>query len=300
MTRITLPTPGVEQKPKRRKKKPKTPTRTNDCRSLPHEVLEADEPQVANRLPIGKPLGAPNTVAQAYRARRLLIQQRRMSIGPVQALSPHVQRLAEEALHDTAEFCLPLGTDPCLEVHQVPFSEDDIRGFEMAARRAGYAGKKVLRYVPNGIWWRLLEKLPVPVRLPWNDDDIPKLATLAPNDDDLGVLNGYWYLHVPRAPFMSAGRTYGEQAGALVELAYLYHARESLITLCDLADMAFLLALAAWCGDLENEPVSIVRTQTEAGRGSHACVLFGPSQVEITKCEDDFRAPYLGIAPAVV
>ena len=286
-------------KPKPKKKRLLAPS-IKVPRTISTETREIEQFKFANTLSGGKSVDAPNTLEQAYRARRVLIQERRALVGPVQALSPYVQRLAEEALHDTAEFCLPLDRDPCIEVHQVPFSEDDIRGFEMAARRAGYRGRKILRYVPNGIGWHDLEMLPTQVSLPWKDGDIPQLATLAPHDDDLGVLNGCWYLHVPRLPFMCAGKTQGEQERMLPDLAYLYHTSKSLIALCDLTDMAFLLALAAWCGDLKGEPVSMVRTKTGAGTDSHACVLFGPSEIEITKCEDDFRAPYLGIAPAVV
>lgn len=300
MPRMTLRTPSFCHKPKRAKKKPKELRRPNDGLALPCTAKEEERSVFANRLPVGKPVDAPNTVEQAYRAHRTLIQERQALVGPVQALSPYVQRLAEDALRATAEFCLPLGRELCVEVHQVPFRDDDILGFEMAARRAGYRGRTLLRYVPNGISWHDLGKLPFPVCLPWKDDDIPKLATLAPHDDDLGVLDGCWYLQFEGSPFMCGGMTYGEQVRSLPFLAYLYRTHQSLLTLCDVTDMAFLLALAGWRGDLQGLPVSIVRTQTGAGAGSHACVLYGPKGIEVLKCEDDFRAPYLGIMPAVV
>jgi hypothetical protein len=251
-------------------------------------------------LPQDKSLLTANSLDQAYRARREVIEERRALIGPVQALTPGVKRAAEIALRQTADFCQVLGRDVCLETHQVPFIDEELHAFETVARRVGYRGRNLLRYVPENISWDDLSKLPFKSKLPDFASGVPRLPTVAPHGDELGVLNGCWYLHIPRLPFLSANKTMAEQEGLLLEVARSYRARPTLITLCDATDLVFLVALAAWCGDLDREPVSIARTMTGASTGFHACVVFGPSAVEIVRCEDDFRAPYLGIAPALV
>lgn len=304
MTDETLrpPSSRLSVKPRPKKKKKPGAHPGQNLRFIPAPIREPNRDKIANQLVSGKGVSAAQTLDQAYRARRGLIEQRSAMVGPVQAQSAFMREVAERALRLTAEFCLPLGRELCLETHPVPFTDEEYRAFELAARRAGYRGKNLLRYVPENVSWADFGNLPFRINLPSVDSGIPCLPTLAPHGDELGVLNGCWYLLIPRLPFMSAGKTMAEQEAILPQIACLYRTRPTLITLGDAADLAFLLALAAWGGDLDGEPVSIARTMTNVttGERAHSCVIFGPAEVGIIKLEDDFRAPYAGIAPLVV
>lgn len=259
-------------------------------------VSEPAAESFQNRIVGAKPVVTSLARYRAFRSR----QEHKLVIGPVETLSPYVKEHAEEALELTARFCHVLDRDVCQYVHQVPFSENDLRKFEHETRRAGYRGRSVLRYVPNGISWADLKKLPFDIRLPINDPHIPQIPTNAPMDDDLGVLNGCWYLHIPRTLYLSAGWTWREQEALLPYIAFQFGAHPSLITAGDATDMAFLFALAAYNGDVDNREPDAIRTMTGAGTRAHACVIYSDKCVQIDRWDDAVKAPFLGLAPPIV
>ncbi|MBI5654974.1 hypothetical protein HZC53_04985 [Candidatus Uhrbacteria bacterium] len=259
-------------------------------------VSEPVSESFQNRIVGTKPVVTSLARYKAYRSR----QEHNYVIGPVETLSPYVKEHAEEALELTARFCHVLDRDVCQYVHQVPFSEADVRKFEHEARRAGYRGRSVLRYVPNEIGWEDLQRLPADIRLPHGEFQIPQLQTHAPMDDDLGVLNGCWYLHIPRALFLSQGWTCSEQELLLPYIARQFGAHPSLITMGDATDMVFLFALAVFNGEIENRDPEAVRTMTGAGTRAHACVIYSSKVVQLDWWEDSVKAPFLGLAPPLV
>ncbi|MFA5185968.1 MAG: hypothetical protein WC551_05750 [Patescibacteria group bacterium] len=262
-------------------------------------VEEPESRQTENRIAGAKPVVTSLARYRAFREREEHRREPGLIIGPVETLSPYVKEHAEEALELTARYCKALDRDVCLHVHPVPFSEDELRKFEYEARKAGYRGRSVLRYVPNAISWADIKRLPVDVRFP-KDFQIPQLQTHAPMDDDLGVLNGCWYLHIPRALYLSQGWTCQEQESLLPYIARQFGAHPSLITMGDATDMVFLFALAVFNGEVENGEPEAIRTMTGAAEKAHACVIFSSKAIELDWWEDSVRAPFLGLAPPLV
>ncbi len=243
-------------------------------------------------------------IKSAVLAHYKFVREKAAAIGHVEAKSQLVKEMAQEALELTARMCAPLGREVCANVCPVPFSEMEILAYQEMARRAGYGGKGLLRWIPNGIYWHDLKKLSVDIRF---SDSVharhrfyPQLPTNAPFNDDLGVLDGYWCLHMPRAFFPSLKKTAGEQDCVMNQIAEYLEIEPSFFAVGDATDLMFVLALAVFAGDVHDDHDQAVRTYTAVGSEGHAAIDFNRSCLEFTLYPDGLRAPYLGIAPMLL
>lgn len=244
-----------------------------------------------------------HSIKGALLAHYKLVKER-LAIGHIEAKSQLVKDMAQEALELTARLCASLGREVCVNVCPVPFSEMEILVYQEMARRAGYHGKGLLRWIPNDISWRDLKKLPVDIRFPdlmlRQHEFYPQLPTNAPFDDDLGVLDGYWCLHMPRAFFPSLKKSEPEQLVVMRQLAEYLEIEPTFFAIGDATDLMFALASAVYAGDVHDTHDQAVRTYTAVGSEGHACIDFNQTSLEFTLYADDMRAPYLGIAPMLL